>query len=1060
MSNQTMSRGDDQFYNHWLGIAKTIFCSAFVDQLVEMNCSDVWRQLQQSRNYLHGDKDGQQLHPDANIKIWETTLGIDHNEIKRISKTSSDEKEQKYQLAVAAIQKAVDDFRDCQRRNRAFHDLHGVARSDSEECDNLGNIHSVAGTSYIDNVESDTDTIAGCFNSMTTTSDLLPSFPRFQFDLSELKTYTRPRPSFKKYKSFKDILECVQGGENRVIHVYGMSGSGKSQAVRAVCEHLDKTIGNFIIFHVQCQRDMDLVKKKWQEFINSLERAGLLTNDDKHDLEIDGEDLKMQRAIHIFKKFNLRALFVVEDVTKEENNLVQKCVTAVLDQSDDNQIIQMVTVDQVKNAFYIQEDIDALNNYVVQQVTGFTEEEAEEFLNIPNQNSSKKERQQLAKVLAYSPLRLLLAKIYCQTYGESYKKYFEGLGKDQDVIDVEKKIMDEHPELHGLGENHGYEVILKILKPREEGGEKEKREERQFEVIKMMSFLNNENIPDLLIGRLFQAVEEISNEQIQKEVMYLLQKLESKCDASVCDTKLSHEYGNQLLNIHMDILHAVRMSMSEDEKAKVLVNVVQAMISLVGKENRLRTDSVLLYDMLNHMNHVTELGVQFLEKEYKLDTPKKENFELQMSLSRLYEVLGFATTQHSPVTKDDNFEKAIDYLWSIACCYTGNSFFRLCPGNHTTKAAELKVLLHYGCDKNPHQTAKKHKKLKKASEKIPLEFIQRNCSRLFPVTSDLLGGMKRKIGEKQQKEMAETLKKQRYLTDLQLKTLQGNNCLLKPNVLRSIYLTERIASILHSRGRQVLYLKNDITREEQKRYEWYTELGLELCKIMYEDTKVKSIFEYILVANNKLPRMLHSRQNETDDEFWERIEKARQLAMALRDVRDDFYEHGIYKLVSGTPYTILNAMKYLVKAITKLYKKREVAQQHPIPTAIAECEQVYKIAKENAAEFVVASSCIVHVGKFYAAIGEYEKALEVFHLSFNHENGINSQFNKNPNIFAWALYNLGRAIIAGYGKIEDGEKQKKEFMRKYDLLDIPKQLKPLLDETKYILEKTDFSCCC
>lgn len=84
------------------------------------------------------------------------------------------------------------------------------------------------------------------------------------------------------------------------------------------------------------------------------------------------------------------------------------------------------------------------------------------------------------------------------------------------------------------------------------------------------------------------------------------------------------------------------------------------------------------------------------------------------------------------------------------------------------------------------------------------------------------------------------------------------------------------------------------------------------------------MFEFILFAKNKLPRLAQNRTNESNENFLERLQEVRKVAQDLSTSRD---ENGIYKRVSETPFTLLNMKKYIVKTNTKLLQRPELAER-------------------------------------------------------------------------------------------------------------------------------------
>lgn len=82
-------------------------------------------------------------------------------------------------------------------------------------------------------------------------------------------------------------------------------------------------------------------------------------------------------------------------------------------------------------------------------------------------------------------------------------------------------------------------------------------------------------------------------------------------------------------------------------------------------------------------------------------------------------------------------------------------------------------------------------------------------------------------------------------------------------------------------------------------------------------------------------------------------------------------------------------------------------------------------------------NCRVQAGKFYAAVGEHDKAVDpidsAFRLNFNGK----ERFLESCNIaFPWAIYNYGRALWGGGKNIKNFHEQYNGFQARFDAVRI------------------------
>lgn len=852
---------------------------------------------------------------------------------------------------------------------------------------------------------------------------------RNESETAMLRKYDKPVIGFTATKSFKEVLEKIQQPQpdSSIIHIYGFSGNGKSQIVRAVCHEMFN-VNCGVIWHIKCTPGSDTVKNECIKLLDLLMKACLVDKKLAAQVKKDINGYS-QQFVQMLLELNVLVVIAVEDVTLEEQEFVAKLLQDVNDAekhktSIPNTGMKVLIATRRKHNIYPADQMNAMDRYCSVQILGFEKSEAEEFLasglNIRDP-TEKDALSKLASILAYSPLRLTLCKMYCRKLQVSYERYLNNLGNFK-IIEREKKMLKNYPS---LAEHHGYEVIMILLK----SYDTDEPEAPLFPVMEMLSFMANEYIPKLLLRKLYHRCYKNLSWQTAEE------KMEDMVIALKEDGVLFEHNG--LLSTHVDILLAVNLGIPEEEKGRELYEILWALIEIINKDNRDATDNDLLYNLHKHIEIVIKHACNHLDETFNVESPRKTDFRIQMNLSRLYDVLGFARSHNrTKESADECFGKALDMMNAVILSYDGKS---LCCKKNSVQSEMLK----YSRGKRPEDVVKNlYKQIQKACKKIPVEFVAEYFSPHLP--KKYLNDMQEYLKDKNVVEcvawklMEKELDANGELSSESVKILQGKNVrmLLTPEQLKKCFLLETIVSILHSRGRQILYLQGSVDLLEQNRYEWYSKVGYLLAKKFSEKNGIKIINEYITVANCILPRKLQNRNGELDEVFRERLISARNSAEEVLQPEGLFYERGVFRLVAGTPYTEINGLKYIVKANTKLRKRPGVY----IPTEESErqevevCERLYRLSKENA-NFAMSGNCRVQVGKYYAATKKFGKAMEAFESAFSHEGkGINNDLEAKPNTYAWALYNYGRAVSEASPDMENLDEYSKRFTWRYDTL--------------------------
>lgn len=316
----------------------------------------------------------------------------------------------------------------------------------------------------------------------------------------------------------------------------------------------------YVVWHVLCQQYDDKVANGWRDLGNRLEKAKLITQRDfdmmSNALE-EPSSATMAQFLKIIDQTAFPVLLAVEfeDVedttsTLDDVRILRLLVDAF---SSDCQKVQVLIASRNEDILYPVSGAPNVQLYKRREVRGFTEEEARLFLACTDIQYCEENIIALAKELAYSPLGLLMAKNYCLEFHVSYDDYFKSLGNDESITKKEKELLEKHPD---LGKNHRYEIIMRLLKPNGTNA----AENKEFRVMKMMSFLNKNNIPSQILESFFRQIEFLKLNEIKTLTKHLIRKLEKRVGCQQDET-------NGSISLHGDVLRVLQASMSPDEKA-------------------------------------------------------------------------------------------------------------------------------------------------------------------------------------------------------------------------------------------------------------------------------------------------------------------------------------------------------------------------------------------------------------------------------------------------------------------------------------------------------------
>jgi len=225
----------------------------------------------------------------------------------------------------------------------------------------------------------------------------------------------------------------------------------------------------------------------------------------------------------------------------------------------------------------------------------------------------------------------------------------------------------------------------------------------------------------------------------------------------------------------------------------------------------------------------------------------------------------------------------------------------------------------------------------------------------------------------------------------------------------AVFFAERLASILHTMGRVLLYYNIQITPEMRKKFMWFSKLSHAISQKCFTQTNIRILFER-LTSISMVPIMLKGLNfcpiEEKKSTLLEAHNILENLIQSIEEsAAADFYEHGHVKEVQGV-YDQMILYRFMIRVKTKLTAMLPDNDNRFLAGSEEVYQKLYRLATENIS-WIMAPKCLVYCGKYDACKQRYAQAVHCF------TSAIEAGIKQSNNLFAWASYNYARAVLAG-----------------------------------------------
>lgn len=223
------------------------------------------------------------------------------------------------------------------------------------------------------------------------------------------------------------------------------------------------------------------------------------------------------------------------------------------------------------------------------------------------------------------------------------------------------------------------------------------------------------------------------------------------------------------------------------------------------------------------------------------------------------------------------------------------------------------------------------------------------------------------------------------------------------------FFIDRMVSILHSLSRVVLYDDKAFTEQRREKFLWTADLVKALCVESETVTGVKLLFVKLIPAvqkNIRLKRMSSMSESQRKRVLQESLRIAELEINGSSLETERVYENGLLKCSSKTSFDDIENMRFYVRTCTKLWKLCNAEEREVFREACEKlCDLLIKKATDILGVWSRSINSIVHCGKFFAAKGEYERAIKLFSEVITH---IGTKKSKSKT-FLWVSYNYARS---------------------------------------------------
>ena len=808
---------------------------------------------------------------------------------------------------------------------------------------------------------------------------------------SSILRLRQPVSHMKETKTYKKILKKIKKENMCILHCWGVSGSGKSQIVRKLAERFPFTYNdkrssskNVIKWHIQCKDSRHDVNKELQKLTDELFKNAHIQNKETYQSIKDGlNDNVCDMLVETLLLCSFPVLIIVEDPDpdsyeeKQNIKLLQDFLRKLSRSSlepEGKPTMHFYVTSNTGNPILIEDEANRMSIYKKEIVTGFDESEALEYL-LSNDKPNKESATKIFQLFSGIPLGLQAAKGYCDDARINYSDYLHLLqDTEYEIIrDEEEAITKEF----GDCAKHVFQAIVLPFIPTDE----DYIACLHWKILLCLSYFNYDRIPRFAVEYCYSLLRESkvkkTNIMNKADVGKLITKL---LDHDMCS-----ETDKEEITFHKGVSIAFRLNRHSAlyKPFSPLKKTIEIMCGLVSKDMRKTSHSNQMHQLRRHvqtlLNHIEN------EKEILRD----ENSTLLKALtSYLYETAAAIMLNESPALflklSGEFFEKALELVWD-----------------------NLEQLEYKNKEFDPNLAKEIVSKSQEKGAMLPNSFTIEYASKLEMHFDDKeINFLKSKSSSMHSFKEVEKLIKSKESNKLLLEEMQKCKLFLPNEDYAHIFYAERVASILHSYSRLVLYADLNEARQYDKKCSWMNWLSKCIAVECRTACNVSLLVERLSQTGGLIPIVLKLKKTSVDDNV-KALEFCKS-SLSTKTENTEMYENGMLKKVFGPSELITRIV--LLRSITRINARLLKSTDYEVDVVDADknCNDLFEISVENWKEISSCTLCFIYCAKYYAARNNFEQAVKCYVKFFEIKS--EESFKVRFNVLCWAVYNYARSV--------------------------------------------------
>ena len=773
-----------------------------------------------------------------------------------------------------------------------------------------------------------------------------------------------------------------------ILHLYGIPGSGKTEIVRKLAEKFpysscgERNSEVVVKYEIDCSDCGEDVGESLKQLLDKLLNKNLLNDGAAcRYASVELDKIRTQDFVKLLAQARVPLLIIVQDPNQQDKELLQDLLASC----------KKCTFTLPVHVYVTSKSKEAICDCRQYEVTGFSMEEGLDMLQVsqvsPNeQNAARK----LVEHLSGSPLGLDTVKKYCRSFSISYLEYLNSKPRFRHMS--ETRLINEE-----IKQKHVLEAVLRLLETK-----------GLLHKMVVVSMFHRGNIPRILIGKIMQFLRN-SHGDSPDDTNYL-NRVESGsfltqlADFAFCQVT-TNDKDIVSATFHQVVFSALQIYVEKNVTTRSFQSqlkvAILAISSVVNKDLKQNYDLVFMKSMLAH---IESLFKQIDEKIRNI----KCDFLTRMAIAHLHEVVGVICRESEFDKAAKHLQSSIRMIWDDVVQYSGtdgtfDTFF-----NKTLEPVQMSA-------KNVADACIK------AGENLQAkgEDIDEYLSLVVQVKTEDLPFLKNLCGNSNASDCLDKCHSfPNGLSAAFIKKLreESENIFLDESTHYRVFFIDRLVSTLYSWGKLISYETGEISSVKKEKYVAAADL---LSTVRSESRNATSVnlfsssLSKALQIDVRLKRLESASAKKSTSAkkeiLMEMLEKLNLSEPECEQNKEDRFRNGLIRSHSGNVYHELLCLQSFVRFHTKFLS---VSDRNDFQTfqdlSDTYCKELLAKASPTLNTLNRSPTFVTYCGKYFAAKGEFEKAVDCFSQALN-----SAVFKDDKSsTYCWICYNYARSSRA------------------------------------------------